>query len=260
MVTRSEYRHGDFSWLDLGTTDVEAAKRFYAAIFGWRYVDMPAGPGMTYTFCKLNDRDAAAMYAMGKEMQSQGVPPHWLSYVTVTNADEVAKKAAPNGGKVIKEPFDVMDVGRMSLVQDPTGAVVAMWQAKGHIGAGVINEPGAMCWNELHTNDVDAAGKFYRSTIGWTTEPMDMGPAGTYTIFKAGDERVGGMMALSPQMKGVPPHWLGYFAVADCDGTAKKVSERGGTVDVPPTDVPNVGRFAVCRDGQGAAFAVIKLQ
>jgi predicted enzyme related to lactoylglutathione lyase len=117
-----------------------------------------------------------------------------------------------------------------------------------------------MCWNKLLTSNVDAAGKFYRATFGWTSEPMDMGPAGTYTIFKAGDERVGGMMALTPQMKGVPPHWLSYFAVADCDGTVKKVGELGGRVLVAPTDVPNVGRFAVCRDGQGAAFAVIKLK
>jgi predicted enzyme related to lactoylglutathione lyase len=124
----------------------------------------------------------------------------------------------------------------------------------------VINEPGAMCWNELSTTDVEAAGKFYRATFGWTTSPMDMGGGMTYTIFKAGDEQVGGMMALTPQMKGVPPHWLTYFAVSDCDGTAKKVTELGGQVLVPPTDIPNVGRFAVSQDGQRAAFAFIKLQ
>ena len=101
--------------------------------------------------------------------------------------------------------------------------------------------------------------EFYRTTFGWTTNQMDMGGGRTYTIFKAGDEQVGGMMALPPQMKGVPPHWLTYFAVTDCDGTVKKVNELGGQVLVPPTDVPNVGRFAVCRDGQRAAFAIIKL-
>lgn len=169
--------------------------------------------------------------------------------------------ATQNGGKVIREPFDVpMDGGRISVVQDPTGAMVAMWQAKKHIGAGVINEPGAMCWNELSTSNLDAAGKFYRATFGWTAEQMDMGGGGTYTIFKAGDERVGGMTALTPQMKGVPPHWLTYFAVTDCDGTVKEVNELGGKVLVPPTDIPEVGRFAVCLDGQRAAFAFIKLQ
>lgn len=261
MTTRTEYRHGDFCWTDLGTTDAAAAKKFYAGIFGWQYVDMPAGPGMTYTFCQLGDQAVAGLYAIGKEQLSQGAPPHWLPHVNVTDADETTKMATQNGGKVIREPFDVpMDGGRISVVQDPTGAMVAMWQAKKHIGAGVINEPGAMCWNELSTSNLDAAGKFYRATFGWTAEQMDMGGGGTYTIFKAGDERVGGMTALTPQMKGVPPHWLTYFAVTDCDGTVKEVNELGGKVLVPPTDIPEVGRFAVCLDGQRVAFAFIKLQ
>jgi predicted enzyme related to lactoylglutathione lyase len=128
------------------------------------------------------------------------------------------------------------------------------------MGGGISNEPGAMCWNELMTPDVDVAGRFYRTTFDWTAEPMDMGPAGTYTIFKAGTTQVGGMMARPPRMKDVPPHWLTYFAVADCDGAAKKVGEHGGQVLRPPDDIPNVGRLAVCKDGQGAVFAVFKPQ
>ena len=110
------------------------------------------------------------------------------------------------------------------------------------------------------TPNVDVAGKFYCTTFDWTAEPMDMGPAGTYTIFRAGSTQIGGMMATPAQMKDVPPHWLTYFGVTDCDGTVKKVGELGGKVLRPPTDIPNVGRFAVCRDGQGAAFAVFKAQ
>lgn len=259
MTTRTEYRHGDFCWTDLATTDAASAKKFYAGLFGWQYTDMPVGPSMTYTICRLGDRGAAGLYAMNQEMLSRGVPPHWLSHINVTNVDETTKRATQHRARVIREPFDAMDAGRLSIIHDPTGAVVAMWQAKKQIGAQVINEPGAMCWNELSTTDVEAAGKFYRTTFGWTTNPMDMGGGRTYTIFKAGDEQVGGMMALTPEMKGVPPHWLTYFAVTDCDGTAKKVTELGGQVLVPPTDVPNVGRFAVAQDGQRAAFAVIKL-
>ena len=260
MTTRTEYAHGDFSWVDLATTDPTAAKSLYGGLFGWQPVDMPAGPGMTYTIFKLKNQDAAALYAMSKDMLSQGVPPHWLPYINVRNADDIAKKASQGGGKVLNGPFDVLDVGRMAPMQDPTGALFAIWQAKKHIGAGIINEPGAMCWNELMTPNVDVAGRFYCTTFDWTAAPMDMGPAGTYTIFKAGTTQVGGMMARPPEMKDVPPHWLTYFAVTDCDGTAKKVGELGGKVLRPPTDIPNVGRFAVCRDGQGAAFAVIKLQ
>jgi predicted enzyme related to lactoylglutathione lyase len=260
MTTRTEYAHGEFCWVDLATTDPAAAKSFYGTLFGWECTDMPAGPGMTYTMCSLKNHYAAALYALDKGRQSQGVPPHWLPYINVRNADDIAKKASQGGGKVLNGPFDVLDVGRMAPLQDPTGAYVAIWEAKKHIGAGIINEPGAMCWNELMTPDVDGAGRFYSTTFGWTAEPMDMGPGGTYTIFKAGATQIGGMMARPPQMKDVPPHWLTYFAVTDCDGTVKNVGELGGAVLRPPTDIPNVGRFAVCRDGQGAVFAVIKLK
>jgi hypothetical protein len=261
MPERSEYKHGTFSWIDLGTTDAAAAKKFYGALFGWTFDDQPAGPGMTYSMCKLGGRDAAALYTMDKAMQ--GVPPHWASYITVDNVDARTKKAGQNGGKVLKDAFDVMDVGRMSVIQDPTGAIVNFWQPKKHPGAGVVNEPGALTWNELFTDNVDAAGKFYVQTIGWKTEAVDMGPMGTYTLFqRAGEDKEGnaaGMMKLSPDMKGVPPHWLAYFAVADCDASAKKVGELGGKVVVPPTDIPNIGRFAIAQDPQGATFALFKM-
>jgi hypothetical protein len=127
----------------------------------------------------------------------------------------------------------------------------------------VVNEPGALTWNELFTDNVDAAGKFYVQTIGWKTEAVDMGPMGTYTLFqRAGEDKEGnaaGMMKLSPDMQGVPPHWLAYFAVADCDASAKKVGELGGKVVVPPTDIPNIGRFAIAQDPQGATFALFKM-
>ena len=261
MTTRTEYAHGEFSWVDLATTDPAAAKSFYGSLFGWQSEDMPAGENMTYTMCKLKNQYVAGLYALAHQgPQSQGVPPHWLPYINVRSADEIAKKVSAGGGKVLQGPFDVLDVGRMAPVQDPTGGHFAIWQAKRHIGAGLVGEPGAMCWQELMTPDVEAAGRFYRTTFDWAAQPMDMGGGATYTIFKAGTTMVGGMMATPPQMKGVPPHWLTYFAVADCDAAAKKVGELRGKVLRPPDDIPNVGRFAVCADGQGAAFAVIKLQ
>jgi len=259
MPNRTEYKHGTFSWVDLGTTDSAAAKKFYGALFGWTFDDMPAGPGMTYTMCKLNGQDAAALYTMDKSMQ--GVPPHWASYIAVDDVDAIAKKVTSAGGKVVKEPFDVLDAGRMVVVEDPTGAIVSFWQGKKHIGAGIVNEPGSLTWNELFTNNVDRAGKFYVQTVGWKTESVDMGPMGTYTLFKrAGEDgNAGGMMNIPPNMQGVPPHWLAYFAVADCDASAKKAGELGGKVAVPPTDIPNIGRFAIVQDPQGATFALFKM-
>jgi uncharacterized protein len=260
MTTRTEYAHGEFCWTDVATTDPAAAKRFYGRLFGWEFLDQSPGEGMIYTDCRLRGKSVAGLYALSTDMLSHGVPPHWLSYIAVRNADEAAKKAGQNGGTVIEGPFDVADAGRMAPMRDPTGAHFAIWQAKKHLGAGIIGEPGAMCWNELMTRDTDAAGRFYASTFDWSSSPMDMGPAGMYTVFKAGTTMVGGMMAMPPQMKDVPPNWGTYFAVADCDATAKMVPELGGATLRPPTDIPSVGRFAVCRDGQGAVFAVIKLQ
>ncbi len=262
MPTKDKYEQGQFSWVELGTTDSAAAKKFYGGLFGWTFDDMPAGPGMVYTMCKLGNHRACALYEMGPEMRKQGVPPHWLSYVTVDDVDAITAKAKANGGKAMKEPFDVMDVGRMAIVTDPTGAHLAFWQPKKHIGAGIWGDPGAMVWNELFTTNVDAAGKFYAQTIGWKTVSVDMGPMGTYTLFTKDGKREngrGGMMTIPPDMKGAPPNWLAYFATDDVDASTKKVTELGGKVLAPPMDIPgNIGRFSIVQDPQRAVFALFK--
>jgi predicted enzyme related to lactoylglutathione lyase len=259
-----KYAPGTFSWVDLGTTDANAAKKFYGGLFGWTFDDQPSGPGMTYSMCKLGDEHVCALYTMDKAMA--GMPPFWLSYVTVEDADATAKKVAQNGGKVMKEPFDVMTFGRMAVITDPSGGSLAVWQAKQHSGASVKQKPGTLCWNELYTTNVDAAGKFYVNTFGWKTESVDMGPMGTYTLFQhagakkdsSNSENAGGMMPMPPSMKGVPSSWVAYFAVTDCDASTKKATELGGKVLAPPMDIPNIGRFSMVQDPQGAAFALFK--
>jgi predicted enzyme related to lactoylglutathione lyase len=259
MTTHTAHKHGTFSWTDLATTDAAGAKKFYGELFGWTFDDMPAGPGMTYSMCKLGKETACALYEKGAEMKD--VPSHWAAYVTVDDIEATTRKAATLG-KVVKEPFDVMDVGRMSVVQDPSGAVLCLWQAVKHIGATVTKEPGATCWVELYTTNVDAAGKFYVQTIGWETSNFDMGPMGTYTLFsRAGegkDGQIGGMMAMPPDMKGVPSNWLVYFQSEDVDASVKKVEALGGKVVMPPMDIPNIGRFAIAQDPQGATFSIYK--
>ena len=256
MTIGTKYANGVFSWVHLGTTDPSAAKRFYGSLFGWEFEDMPAGPEMTYTFISLKKHSVAGLYALSKDMVSQGVPSHWLPFVNVADADDVAKKASQAGGKVAYPPMDVLDVGRMAVLQDPTGANIAIWQAKKHLGADMINETGAICWNELLSPDIKAAGRFYGATFGWTADLVDTSADSSYTMFKAGTTQVGGMMARPPRLSDVPPNWLTYFGVADCDSTAKKVGELGGKIINGPMDIPNMGRFAVCQDGQGAVFAI----
>jgi predicted enzyme related to lactoylglutathione lyase len=263
MPTKEKHEPGSFSWVELTTTDADSAKKFYGGLFGWTFEDNPVGPGMTYTMNKLGNHYASALFEMGPEMTAMGIRPAWLSYVTVESADEAVKKAKAAGGKAMKEAFDVMDVGRMAVLQDPTGAVFAVWEPKKHIGAGIVNEPGALTWNELFTNNVDVAGKFYVDVFGWKTQAMDMGPMGTYTLFSKdgtkGTNR-GGMMTLPPNMKGAPPNWLAYFLVQDCDASTKKAQDLGGKVLAPPMDIPgNIGRFSIVQDPQGAVFALFKM-
>src|SRR6267143_744602 len=208
MATMTQHAPGTFCWPELATSDQPGAKKFYTSLFGWEFDDSPIGEGEVYTMLKLGNRPVGALFQMGK--REAGTPPHWSAYVAVTDADQSAARAASLGGKVIMAPFDVMDVGRMAVIQDPQGAVVALWQARKHVGAGVLDEPGALCWTELMTTDTNAASRFYTGLFGWTAEAMPMGPA-AYTLFKRGEKSAGGMMAIAPEMGPMPPYWLGYF-------------------------------------------------
>ncbi|HLW59338.1 MAG TPA: VOC family protein [bacterium] len=259
MATQTKHAHGVFSWVQLGVPDTAPAKPFYGSLFGWEFEDMPAGPGMTYAFIKYKGKSVGGLAALPKEVIAKGVPSHWLPFVNVTNVDDVVKKAKQSGGKLpMGEAMDVLDAGRMAFLQDPTGAHFAIWQAKTHQGADVVNEIGAMCWNELMTSDTEAAGRFYKTTFGWNAEQVDMGEDGTYTIFKIGEKQISGMMKRPPRLKDVPPNWLTYFAVTNVDDMAKKAASLGGKIFQPPMDIPDIGRFAVIQDPQGAVFALFK--
>jgi len=254
-----EYKPGTFCWVELATTNGQAAKTFYTQLFGWDYVDNPVGPDMIYTMLKLNGKDVGALYQMPSEMRAQGIPPNWLNYVSVTSADETAEKAKAAGATLLKDPFDVFTVGRMAVVKDPTGAVFALWQAGTHKGAGIYNVPNSFCWNELGTTDTRKAGEFYSDLFGWTRNVQNFGPM-EYTIFNNGDKGAGGMYKITPEMGNIPPHWLTYFAVDDCDAKVKKATELGASVMKPADDIPSVGRFAILQDPQAAVFAIIKLE
>ena len=258
MQESPEYAPGTFCWVELATTDGEAAKKFYTELFGWSSNDSPIGPGMVYTMLKQDGKDVGALYQMPSEMTSHGIPPNWLSYASVANADESAAKAKELGATLMKEPFDVMDVGRMAVVQDPTGAVFALWQAGTNKGAAVVNVPNSFCWNELATPDTAKAGDFYTGLFGWGKKVQEMGPM-TYTSFMNGERPAGGMYEPSPEMGNIPPNWLVYFAVDDTDAMLKKATELGATTIAPAMDIPDTGRFAILQDPQGAAFAIIKL-
>jgi hypothetical protein len=251
MGERDGYAPGTFCWADLGTTDGEAAKAFYSAVFGWDAEDAPAGDAGVYTTFKLDGREVAALYEMGEEERAS-LTPHWSSYVAVEDVDGLADRIIELGGEVLAHPFDVMQAGRMTALRDPTGATVHLWQARDQIGAGRVNDPGCMVWNELATPDPARARDFFSALLGWTIEPEESG----YGVIMSGGAVNGG---IRPPQDGEPTHWLVYFTTVSIDDTITKLKEAGGSVIAGPADTP-VGRVAAVSDPQGAAFALFEGQ
>lgn len=253
MVEKTGYEPGTPCWVDLTTPDIEGAARFYSGLFGWEAVDQGSEFG-GYRMCLLHGKPVAGM----GPAQQPGTPPNWTGYVAVTDADTATKAVTAAGGQVFVEPMEIPGTGRMGILADTGGAAFGVWQPRGFAGAAVVNEPGAVCWNELMTRHPEAAKNFYQAVFGWEPEVQPMGDY-DYTTWSLGGQQVAGMLPMGEQFPAeVPPFWLTYFAVEDADATAADAAQLGGQVSMPPTDIP-VGRFAVLTDPAGAAFGVIKL-
>ncbi len=253
MGERTKYTPGTFSWTDLNTTDPEGAKAFYSGLFGWDTEDLPVGDGQTYTMASIGGKNVAAISGQQQQQRDAGVPPAWNNYITVQSADETAARATELGATVHAPPFDVMDVGRMAVIQDPQGAWFLIWEPKSNIGAYLVNGHGAMSWNELATPDMDSSAKFYGELFDWTTMPIEGIGMPYMTIQNQDGHGNGGIRPVMPP--GTPPHWLVYFGTDDIDSTMSKVSELGGTQIVAPMDI-GMGKIAVAQDPQGAYFAL----
>lgn len=246
---------GMFCWFECGTTDAAAAKDFYTRLFGWSAVDvaMPQDTGGSYTLLQVDGADIAGLYELAGP-RFEGVPSHWMTYVSVTSADESAARAESLGAKIVQAPMDVPGVGRIAIFADPAGASIAVFQAGEH--PGTDPDRTSLGWAELHTPEPEASRAFYTELFDWSAKED---PSGEYTEWQVAGNSIGGMMAIPPERHGVPPHWLIYAAVDDCDETLAGAAEMGARTIVPAQDVPNVGRFGVIADPTGAAIAVIKL-
>ena len=242
MGERTSYSPGTFSWAELATSDAEGAKAFYSSVFAWGYDDNPIGDGQVYSMARRDGKVVAALFGSDQ-------PPHWNCYVTVDSVDEATARAGELGAGVVAEPFDVMDVGRMSVIADPTGAALCLWEARSQIGAALVNTPGAMTWNDLLTPDGDAAARFYEALFGWTTEEIP--DAGGYRVIRNGERSNGGIMPSAD----APPNWMPYFGHEDVDRLAEDVGGLGGRLLNGPMRMPQ-GSVAVLGDPQGALFAV----
>jgi predicted enzyme related to lactoylglutathione lyase len=254
MSERDGYQNGVPCWVDLMTNDVDAAHSFYAGLFGWEIADQGEEYG-NYGLATLRGRTVAGI----GPIQDPGMPPAWTTYLATTNADTTAAKVKDAGGTVLMAPMDVGETGRMALAQDPAGAVVGFWQAKEHIGAELVNEPGTLCWNELHVRDTQAADEFYRAVCGYELEKLDGPPGFDYKMLNVDGRPAGGRMHMGQDFPAeVPAQWLCYFAVEDTDAAVEKIKAAGGSLTVGPNDSA-YGRMAICADPAGATFAIIKL-
>jgi predicted enzyme related to lactoylglutathione lyase len=250
MGKRTSYGPGTFSWVDVATPDPAAALSFYSSLFGW---EADAEPG--YTTLRLDGDAVAGLFTLADDQLAAGAAPRWTSYVTVEDADATAARAAELGGHVIDGPFDVVDAGRTVALADPEGALVALWQPAGRIGAERVNDVGCLTMNELPTSDLAAAARFYGELFGWTTEVVDTGPGGPpiRSVMNRGSLNAT-FSALAP---GDSPHWRPYFTVGSIATTVTQVGDLGGAVVLPPLPIGD-GSIAVVLDPQGAELGLFE--
>jgi predicted enzyme related to lactoylglutathione lyase len=252
MGERTKYTPGAFCWADLSTTDQDSAKSFYTSLFGWEPVDNPVGEGIVYSMMRIDGKDVAAISPQPEQQRKAGAPPAWNAYVSVESADRALERARGLGATIHADAFDVFDVGRMGVVQDPQGAYFLVWEPKSDIGAHLVNAPGALSWNELATVDMDASAGFYSELFGWSLDPME-GMQMPYMVIKNADGRSNG--GIRPAQGPEPSYWLTYFGADDLDSTFAKLSELGGNQLLGPLDIA-AGKIGIVQDPQGAVFAL----
>jgi uncharacterized protein len=277
MLERDGYLPGVPCWIDTSQPDPEAAVAFYGDLFGWDFEDTtpPDSPGR-YFIARLHGGDVAAVGSLPAD-----APPvaAWNTYIWVQDADTAAAQALAAGGRVVADPFDVGDAGRMALLTDPEGAAFRVWQAQRHRGAQIVNVAGSLNFNGLNTRDTGRAKSFYGSLFGWETLGLG-GAAEMWRLPGYGDfleqrdpdlrkrmaesggpegfeDVVAALQPIAADQPDVSAHWSVTFAVDDADATAAKAAELGGGVIVPPFDAPWV-RMTVITDPQGATFIASK--
>lgn len=256
MANIDRHAPGSFCWIELATTDQNAAKQFYTALFGWSVNDFPMGPGQVYSMFNLQGRNAGAAYTLDPK-NMPGVPPNWTLYIASDNADQSAEKATAAGGAVLGGPFDVMEFGRMAVLQDPTGAAFCVWQPKSHSGLGIQHVPGTLSWADLSTPDPARAVPFYEAVFGWKLEKGAHDNSG-YLHIKNGEHYIGGIPPAEFRDPNMPPYWLIYFHVDDADASTAKARQLGARVLMEPMTMENVGRWSIVADPQGAVLALFQ--
>ena len=259
MSEITQYKPGNFCWVELSTFDTNAAKKFYSELFGISPYDMDMGNGSYYTMLNLRDKPVAALYNMSPEQREMHFASCWMPYINVTSVAETIAKVKQAGGLVLVDTTDAMDAGVFGMIQDTEGAMVGLWQPKNHAGSAFIGEHGTICWFEHNGHTTDKVIPFLENVFGWKAKTEKMGET-NYTTFYQGEEMVCGFFVLPPEMKDVPPSWLTYFGVNNIDEACEKVIKLKGQIIMPKIFIEGVGFYGVVRDDQGAVFGLLQGQ
>jgi uncharacterized protein len=244
---------GTICWIDLASTDASGATEFYCELFGWTATEPIENAG-GYRMLLHEGRQVAGLAPVWGDTDGST----WSTYVASADADQTCAAAAENGGEVVMDAMDVLAAGRMAILRDPAGAQVSVWQPGEHQGYEVHSEPGAPIWSELMTRDLGSARVFYNAVFGWTAQEQNFDGV-PYTVWKRREQLVGGALEMDESWpEATPPHWMVYIATADCDATAQRCRDLGGTILHPPDDI-GPGRCAMLEDPTGASFSVITL-
>lgn len=246
---------GRFAWHDLMTTDKERSLGFYRELFPeWSINDVDMGAAGTYQMIEVGGCQVGSVVAMEPDA---GLPSHWISYIAVDDCAATVAKCEQIGGTVAYPPLDVPNVGKFAVIQDDQGAAVKPFELAKELTRPDSSTPAHFVWHELLTRDVSAARSFYQTLFGWSSFETPIGDKGTYVMYRIGDEDVAGSLTMPADAQS-PPNWLPYLLTPDIDARSKRVEELGGMTYVPPSDIPDIGRFAVHADPTGASFALFR--
>ena len=252
---------GSFCWLELATVDLEQAIAFYGRLFPWERLlptpDHLVGPYFEYCLLRTPEGEVGGAYELLNEQRTAGVLPHWLPYVSVESADRLAERTPGLGGSVVVPPMDVLEMGRMVVLRDPTGATIAAWEPRSHTGFQTSPRPGHPFWLELVSSEPERAGAFFTELFGWTQHTLNL-EAGPYTILFNDGARVAGIADSSASDDERRPGWQVYFGVSDIEAACKTIAARGGALTSPLQVIPEIGRSASAVDPEGARFALIE--
>lgn len=254
MQEVKSYPDGIFCWIDLATVDLAGAKAFYGGLFGWQAEDVPTDQGTTYTMFQIDGKNVAGGGELSQEMREQGMQPYWSSYIKHDDVDAIAQKITDAGGNLMFPPMDVMEAGRMTMAVDPTGAFFGVWQPRNHIGAQIVNSPGALVWNELQTPNVESAKEFYTSVFGWSHQTDQNG----YVVLLREERAHAGMMQIDESWGDVPPNWAVYVMVEDVEAIGARAKELGANLLTEVSSAGELGRFVVIQDPQGAVLTAME--